>query len=143
MDRINSNDLGVAGIMGTALRELVESQLRKGLEHYGRHANDYNFDWSESSEEGCDFDYLDGTIDRFSGIRVFNESKTLIAEGWLDYVYVDTEDKLFVFWDYLNLVEDGQVEKVKTRSGIPAYIYEKLDSRTIEKCKNLNMKLED
>lgn len=86
----NYNYLGPSSIMGPKLRMLVEQQLCDDLKVYGIMGNKYKFYWSESQVEGYDTVYLDGIVENFSGINVFNEKDEHIAEGWMEFIHEPT-----------------------------------------------------
>ena len=73
--------------MGKKLRKEVERQLLIGLEQYNVSVDGLKFDWSESCIEGKCASYLDGSLENFSGIRLFNKNDEFFAEGWMNFIY--------------------------------------------------------
>ena len=120
----NYDVLGLSSSMGPRLREFVECQLVEDLLIYGVSLQVLKFDWSESCIEGHDAEYLDGSFENFSGIAIFDRNDLLIAQGWMDFVQVDTG--FFVYWDYLEIVEGKKLVSKKVTHGIPNHIWEKL-----------------
>tara|TARA_Y100001933_G_C18807561_1_gene483559 strand:- start:147 stop:569 length:423 start_codon:yes stop_codon:yes gene_type:complete len=139
MEKPNYTDLGMASTMGPNLKEYVEKELVIGLKFYNCHVEDYKFDWTDSCIEGRCTRYLDGSLDRFSGIRVFNEKDELIAEGWMEFIFMRSINKLFIYWEFLDLITNGKAKEVKSQCGIPTYIFERLDEPTLEECRRLRL----
>ncbi|MEM8837782.1 MAG: hypothetical protein AAGE89_06795 [Pseudomonadota bacterium] len=126
----NSNDLGFADCMGPDLRRFVEKKLLEDLNQYVRSKRKFrdgevHFDWSESCVEGHRTDWLDGEIENFSGISVYDLNHNLIAEGWMEFI--ETEDGLEVFWWFLRGGERHDIQE-KTLNRIPEHIWERLSS---------------
>jgi hypothetical protein len=115
----NFTDLGFSTIMGSKLRKYVEEQLLNDAKHYGINSEHLMFDWSESCIEGKDADYLDGSLENFSSIYLYDD-ENLVAEGWMEFIL---DEKLFVYWDILNVWDNdkGKYEERKT-FGIPKHI---------------------
>ncbi|MEM8794268.1 MAG: hypothetical protein AAGE61_01775 [Pseudomonadota bacterium] len=123
-----SNDLGFASCMGPELREFVERQLLDDLNHYVRSKRKIrdkvvHFDWSGSCVEGHRTSWLDGEIENFSGIGVYDLDHNLIAEGWMEFI--ETQGGLEVFWWFLRGGERHDIQE-KTSNGIPEHIWERL-----------------
>ena len=96
----NFKDFGASEIMGPLLRHFVEQQLAEDLTHYKVISKNLYFDWSESCPEGHSIDYLDGVLENFSYVSVFDSSNNLVAEGWLDFVdnfFDTTAEKKYLF----------------------------------------------
>ena len=129
-DNIELN-MGFSDCMGENLRDFVERQLVDDLNVYVFDGSVFNrediaFDWSESCIEGHRTSYLDGEVENFSGIALFDTSSNLIAEGWMDFV--ETEKSLIVFWWFLDAGEKYEIRE-KKKNGIPPHIWENLDSK--------------
>ncbi|MGI6622213.1 MAG: hypothetical protein GX227_04330 [Clostridiaceae bacterium] len=73
----NYSDLGMAHTMGKPLKEHIENQLINDLSFYSYSLNEYKFDWSDSCVEGKCIDYLGGSTDIYSNIKVFDENYNL------------------------------------------------------------------
>lgn len=130
--QINKDNLGASEIMGPLLRQFVEEQLVDDLRNYEVKENELYFDWSNSCAEGHSSFYLDGTLENFSYISVYNTAKNLIAEGWLDFVDnffdTDAEKTVIVYWDFITVFDKGQRKIIdKSSPGIPNHIWERLD----------------
>src|SRR5688572_11311460 len=127
----NFKDFGASEIMGPLLRQFVEQRLAEDLTHYKVISKNLYFDWSESCPEGHSIDYLDGVLENFSYVSVFDSSNNLVAEGWLDFVdnFFDTttEKKVFVYWDFVTTFYDDKKIIDKTQPGIPDHIWNRLD----------------
>lgn len=122
----NYADLGFADKMGPKLRMLVEKQLCDDLRFYGITANKFKFDWSESCIEGDDAAYLDGVVENFSGINIFDEKDKHIAEGWMEFIYEPTYNVFISYWEFLTHFNAGIEIDIKDRVGIPLHIFNKI-----------------
>jgi hypothetical protein len=120
----NYLELNCAERMGPKLRALVESQLIADLKHYKVGQEDLKFDWSDSCIEGKHADYLDGSIDRFSGIAVFDVKNDLIAEGWMEFVHEG--DFFITYWEYVKTWSGNTKLREKNAKGIPNWIWTQL-----------------
>ncbi|MBT4986300.1 MAG: hypothetical protein HOM87_00705 [Proteobacteria bacterium] len=94
--------------MGEKLREFVECQLIADLNVYVSEGGEFLregvlFDWSDSCVEGHRTSYLDGEVENFSGVAVYDLSNDLIAGGWMEFI--ETENGIKVFWWYLDAGE--------------------------------------
>lgn len=123
-----SEDLGFSDCMGPELRGFVEGQLLQDLNRYIRTEeaivrSRVRFDWSDSCAEGHRTHWLDGEIENFSGIAIFDDTAHLIAEGWMEFI--DTETELHVFWWYLHGSGEYEIQN-KTSNGVPEHVWEKL-----------------
>jgi|SRR6187401_642042 len=139
-----NKDFGASDIMGPLLRKFVEEQLIEDLTHYKVQNRDLYFDWTNSCQEGHCTDYLDGILENFSYVAVFDKNHLLIAEGWLDFVdnFFDTnvDKKVIVYWEFVTTF-DGQIRMVdKTEPGIPDHIWKTLDQRFKEVYKSNRQK---
>ena len=119
----NYEDLGLSISMGPQLRSLVEMQLLADLKVYGVPPDNLKFDWSNSCIEGHDSSFLDGELENFSGISIFNNNQ-LIAEGWMDFVHEGTF--FLAFWDYLTVWENDAIVLDKNKAGIPDHVWERI-----------------
>ncbi|WP_239614696.1 hypothetical protein [Cohnella mopanensis] len=104
----NYHDMGMSISMGKQLRKFVEEQLINDLKFYHKFNGELRFDWSESCVEGEDLKYLDGSLDRYSGIMIFNSTDELIADGWMDFVFLNDRNQLIVYWIYLSYYVNGK-----------------------------------
>ncbi|GAA0180867.1 hypothetical protein SH2C18_34860 [Clostridium sediminicola] len=119
------NIFGFSNLMDGKLREEVERQLSDDIRHYGINNQILKYDWSESCIEGRCSRVGDSCIDNYSDIKVFNSMDEIIADGWVDFIHEKQFDLFIVYWDQLDLYENGKVKEVK-QFGVPEYIYEKL-----------------
>lgn len=110
--------LGYASKMGSKLKTLVEQQLLQDIKNYDFYEVDLKFDWSESVIEGHYSEYLDGSVENFSGICLYNSDNELIAEGWMDFVH--EQDFFVAYWDHLVFMNHHPKEK--TEFGVPKHI---------------------
>lgn len=113
--------LGIADRMGAQLRALVESQLVADLHHYGVRADELRFDWSESCIEGHRTELLDGSVENFSSIAVYDASNNLIADGWMEFIHEG--DFFQAYWEFVRTWNGDQKLKEKKEVGIPAHIW--------------------
>jgi hypothetical protein len=130
----NYIELGFADKMGPELKVLVEEQLSDDLKVYGMTADLFHFDWSDSCIEGHDTSYLDGEVENFSGIKVFNEHDNLIAEGWMEFIHEPPYDFFIAYWEFLTLFEGDQGAYIKN-SGIPLHVFVKIPEAVRENYK--------
>jgi hypothetical protein len=127
----NSEDLGYSICMGPKLRKFVEKQLLEDLNHYvqpiGRFKlEDVRFDWSESCVEGHRIHWLDGEIENFSSITIFDDGQKLVAEGWMEFI--ETETGLDVFWWFLRGGETYDFQD-KTSNEVSKHVWERLSPK--------------
>lgn len=119
----NYIDMGFGRSMGPKLKKLVEEHLTEDLNHYGIDNQHLKFDWSESCIEGKCTDLLDGSIDRYSSIYVFDTGDNLIADGWMEFIH---EDAFFlVYWDMVTTYSDDKII-IDKKSGIPNHVWTKI-----------------
>lgn len=121
--KANYVEMGFGRSMGPMLKKLVEGQLTKDLEHYGVINPQLRFDWSESCIEGKCTKFLDGSIDRFSSIYVFDNSDKLIAYGWMEFIHEG--DFFWVYWDMVKIYRNEKIIFDK-KFGLPDHIWEKI-----------------
>ena len=115
----NYSSMGLARCMGPALKQEIERQLNRDLEHYGASIVGFRYDWSDSCIEGKCIAWLDGVLENFSGIRVFNEHDVLLATGWMEYIEVGSN--LIIYWDWLKIYQGETVIPAKSSFGIPSH----------------------
>ena len=116
----NYLDLGLSTIMGKELRSLVERKLKEDLNNYGVQKEQLKFDWSESCIEGHDSEYLDGSVENFSGIAVFDEEDNIVADGWMEFIH---EPNFFLaYWDSVTTWDRDKLLQKKT-FGLPEHIW--------------------
>jgi len=127
--RSNYFDLGLSISMGKLLRKEVESQLLVDLSEYGIEDNGLFFDWSESCIEGYCVKYLDGSVDRFSGIKLFDTNDNLIVDGWMDFIFEEFNSIFIVYWHFLSIYQNGiRIERKETKD-IPPHVIKKLPDK--------------
>jgi len=125
----NYEQLGFSYCMGPELRQEVERQLLEDLKHYIEHNNKLKFDWSESCIEGSRINYLDGEVEDFSGIRLFDSQDQIFADGWMNFHY-DRDQNLFVaYWDILEIHKDRECIELKTDFEIPEHVNNYIERR--------------
>ncbi|RZK03032.1 MAG: hypothetical protein EOO46_18160 [Flavobacterium sp.] len=126
MNKIKPNytDLGLSSSMGPKLRSLVEQQLADDLINYGINLNEVKFDWSESCIEGHDTRFLDGSLENFSGIAVFDVNDSLIADGWMQFIH--EQDFFLSYWEYVVTFNRDEKISEKRDKGIPDHIWTKI-----------------
>ncbi|QNK58901.1 hypothetical protein [Paenibacillus sp. PAMC21692] len=122
MDRPFGHEMGLAMTMGPRLKCEVERQLILDLNHYHPFSVELRFDWSYSCIEGKCMDYLDGSLDRFSSISVYDAEGEMVCDGWMDFLYVQENDQLIVYWEYLDIYIDETMVEAKTTTGVPEHI---------------------
>ncbi len=121
-------DRGMSGSMGPKLRLLVETQLINDLKNYGIDNQNLKFDWSESCIEGHDTEYLDGEVENYSHIKIFDENDNIVVTyGWMNFIH---EDDFFIsYWYYLEVIINGEVKYEKDIPFIPNHIWEILPEK--------------
>ncbi|MDR6562024.1 MULTISPECIES: hypothetical protein [unclassified Arcicella] len=121
MQKPNYEGLGLSDYMGPQLRAIVEAQLLADLAHYGISTTSLKFDWSQSCIEGHNTHYLDGSLENFSGIAIYNIDNELVAEGWMEFVH---EASFFLaYWDFITVWQDNQIFFEKSKFGIPEHVW--------------------
>ncbi|RKD86395.1 hypothetical protein [Mangrovibacterium diazotrophicum] len=120
----NYMDLGFADKMGPKLKNEVEKQLLNDLKFYGVDKPDLKFDWSESCIEGHDTNVLDGKVENFSGISVFDNMENLVAEGWMEFIH--NENLFLVYWEFVTTWSGDKKLNEKKEIGLPNHIWVKL-----------------
>ncbi|MBY0098539.1 hypothetical protein [Mesobacillus maritimus] len=119
----NYTELGFADKMGPELKALVEKQLSNDLKVYGVTADLFHFDWADSCIEGHDTRLLDGEVENFSGIKVYNGHDNLIAEGWMEFIHEPSYDFFITYWEFLTLFEKKGETYIKETAGIPLHVF--------------------
>lgn len=114
--------------MGPKLRALVEKQLLEDLKYYDVTDSNLKFDWSNSCIEGSYTEYLDGSLENYSGISLYDKNDELVAEGWMEFIH--SEPHFIVYWDHL--IFRNHHPKEKTEFGIPKHIQEFINSNNIK-----------
>lgn len=117
------NNYGYSQTMGPLLRAEVERQLLFDLENYYIFDGPLRFDWSETCMEGKHAEYLDGSLDNYSGISIMNDKMELVADGWMDFILTD---KLIVYWEFIDSYTGNLSAKGKDEPGIPTHIWNRL-----------------
>jgi hypothetical protein len=119
----NYTDIGFADSMGPKLKKLVEDMLIADLKHYHIDNEKLKFDWSQSCIEGKSTKYLDGSLDRYSGIAVFDNQDNLVADGWMEFIHEN--DFFIVFWDTVTTIDPYKSFKTLAdkKIGIPKHIW--------------------
>lgn len=121
--------------MGPKLRQFVESKLLLDLNRYmasgsAISSNEVHFDWSESCVEGHRSFWLDGEIENFSNVALFDTNKKMIAEGWMEFI--ETEVGIEVFWWFLRSGSDYSIQS-KISNHVPRHIWDKLSDNLRKK----------
>ncbi|KRG13690.1 hypothetical protein ACA30_14405 [Virgibacillus soli] len=122
----NYTNMGCSMMMGPKLRLAVEQQLSDDLKEYGIIWNRFKFDWSDSCVEGHEATYLDGRIENFSGINVFNEKDEHIAEGWMEFIHEPRSAFFIAYWEFLDIFDSDKEIRIKDDVGILLHIYHKI-----------------
>jgi hypothetical protein len=120
----NYKDLGLSTPMGPKLRTLVENDLINDLRHYGVTKLNLKFDWSESCIEGHNTTYLDGQLENYSGISVFDTDEKIIADGWMEFIH---RGQFFLaYWEFVTIWDKDKQVFEKKEPGIPEHILRKI-----------------
>ncbi|WNJ17139.1 hypothetical protein [Pontibacter sp. G13] len=122
--RPDFENLGYADQMGPKLKMEVENQLLIDLKFYKVDQVGLRFDWSDSCIEGNASIYLDGTVENFSGIAVFDSDDNFCAGGWMDFIH---EGEFFIaYWEFVKTWSGQKKLMEKKRIGIPDHVWTKL-----------------
>lgn len=117
-------DTGTPAGMGSKLRTIIENQLLEDLRSYKIDKENLKFDWSNSASEGHKAEYLDGTVENFSGILVLDENGNIVADGWMEFIL---EPGFFlVYWDHITTREGKKKLGEKQMPGIPKQVWKKI-----------------
>lgn len=104
----------------------VEQQLLNDLRHYGVQGSDLAFDWSQVVQEGHRAEFRGRMLESLSDILVRGADANVVAEGWMDFVTItemtDAEPK--VFWLFLSVVRDRNLQQVKNDALLPLHVWE-------------------
>lgn len=122
----NYSNYGLSCCMGEKLREEVERQLLLDLKEYDTNGENLKFDWSDSCIEGHCTNYLDGTVENFSGIELYNDNNEIVIDGWMEFIHEKSENLFIVYWDFLDFYCEGKEISIKDKPGIPNHILRKL-----------------
>ena len=120
----NYSDLGFSSSMGPQLRHLVEQQLAEDLKFYDIDKKELRFDWSDSCIEGHDTSYLDGSVEKFSGIAVFYGEDNFVADGWMEFIHEG--DFFLSYWEYVTTWDNDKKLADKKDKGIPEHIWRQI-----------------
>ena len=112
------------------LRDWIESQLTADLAHYNI-SETVIFDWSQSYGTGRKVRYLDGTLENFSRIILFNKSGDLLADGCMDFIFGN--GIAICYWDIVTVWKAGQMRDEKKEVGIPFHIWKQLPDGLMSK----------
>jgi hypothetical protein len=116
----NYKDLGFSTTMGPRLRTLVETHLTNDLRHYGVEKQNLKFGWSKSCIEGHETAYLDGQLENYSGISVFDNNDNPIADGWMEFIH---RGQFFLaYWEFVTTLDKEKKIFEKKEPGIPEHI---------------------
>jgi len=137
IQKANYTEIGYADSMGPRLKQLVEEMLIEDLKHYYIDNQKLKFDWSQSSIEGKSTKYLDGSLDRYSGISVYDNQDNLVADGWMEFIHEN--DFFIVYWDTLTTIDPYKSFKklADKKIGIPEHIWTKIPDEIKPKYINL------
>lgn len=97
------HEMGLASTMGPRLKAEVERQLLKDLKYYYEYSSELRFDWSNSCIEGKCMNYLDGSLDRFSEISIYDDKNEIVADGWMDFEFNEVTNRLIVYWRFIDI----------------------------------------
>ena len=134
----NYKDLGFTDRMGPKLRTIVERQLAEDLKNYKIDKVNLKFDWSESCIEGYRTKYLDGSVENFSGIAVFDSQDNLLAEGWMEFIH--DNDFFLTYWEFVTTWDNQKRLKNKREVGIPRHIWQQIPEELKTKHKDKRLK---
>ncbi|MCR8656712.1 hypothetical protein [Paenibacillus endoradicis] len=107
--------------MGPKLRAEVEKQLLLDLKHYINLEKELFFDWSESCIEDKRIQYLDGAVENFSGISLYDSEDQQILEGWMNFYFNKETNMFIVYWDCLDDLQSGIEIELKD-FGMPEHV---------------------
>jgi hypothetical protein len=117
--------------MGDRLRAVVEAHLMRDLKKYNIHNTDLHFDWSQSYGGGRSFTYLDGKVENFNRIIVFDRDNNLVADGCMDFI----ANRFFflAYWDLVTTWRNGDILKEKKEQGMPMSVWRQLPEALMTK----------
>lgn len=120
--------------MEPRLQAEVERQLMDDLRHYGVEGPNLTIEWWDRCGEGHGTEIFEGWLEEVSGLLVLDEEWNVVAEGWMDFIHGGGDNRLHVFWLFLNLVESGQRRGVKEYPAIPEHIWRRLSDAQRDLC---------
>ncbi len=91
----------------------TQYQLLQDVRHYGLASDGLVLDSSHPCQEGHWTEYLDGWLEEMSDVVVRDGHGEALAEGWLDFIHTAADNRLVVFWVFLNLRWSGCWQTVK------------------------------
>lgn len=47
--------------------------------------------------------YLDGSLDRFSEISIYDDKNEIVADGWMDFEFNEVTNRLIVYWRFIDI----------------------------------------
>jgi hypothetical protein len=107
------------------LKEWMESQLITDLRHY-QITETVVFDWTQSGGAGRKMRYMDGTLENFSRIIVFDQQGNLLADGCMEFIV--NNSRPVCYWDILTVWKNGHIIREKREQGIPSHLWNVLPS---------------
>ena len=110
--------------MGPELRNIVEQQLIEDLKNYGINQKELHFDWSESCIEGHRTRHLDGSVENFSGISVYDDRVNLVAHGWMNFIH--EKDFFLAYWEFVTTWNKDKQLADKKDPGIHDHIWKRI-----------------
>ena len=110
--------------MGSTLKSFVEDQLLKDLLSYQVNVSGARFDWSQSYGCGKERKYLDGRLQNFSRIVVFQGDGSLLADGCMDFIC--NKQTCLCYWDLITTWRNGRSVREKKEPGITFHIWNQL-----------------
>ena len=72
---------------------------------------------------------MDGSLENFSAISIYNTEGKLVADGWMDFIYMNEQNQLIVYWDFLDIYLGEIKFDVKTKPGLPNHIIKRLNEK--------------
>lgn len=117
--------------MGPVLRDVVETQLARDLRNYRIYNEHVKFDWSQSYGGGRSFAYLDGKVENFNRVIVFDQDNNLLADGCIDFI----ANRFFflAYWDLVTTWKNGDIVKEKKDHGMPISVWRQLPEALMAK----------
>ena len=117
--------------MGPKLCAVIESQLTRDLRNYRIDATDLKFDWSQCFGAGHSYSYMDGTVENFNRIIVFDANDNLVADGCMDFI----ANRFFfiAYWDLVTSWHDGEIVREKKEQGMPMSVWRQLPEALMTK----------
>lgn len=131
-------NLGLSTPMAPQLRALVQQHLLTDLAAYVVLNQKLKFDWSNSCIEGHDSFYLDGSLENYSGIMLFDEQGNLVVDGWMEFIHV--RDFFLVYWEYITVWQNGEAVFDKPDPGIPDHVWAQFPESVKSICEQKSQK---